>query len=279
MSFYQYYPAGGYNLTGSFTSQQQQQQPFPFPFNMQQQQQQQQQQQVIPAQSPAFPQVSQGERSSKLFFVPGSEIRRVRLSALDLSSREALLAKAKAVGNSDALNNAFWFQDEDGDWITCDSDLDFSEFLRCTSTLKVLKLKFRRDDIKKPLDEKETESSPLQPQVHQAEKEQAPIVDGDFVCDSCNHHIVGKRYHCLFDACDNYDLCEKCYKVRAAFHTIEHPFQEFNPSGKPNLSAKYASQLQMLKNMGVDDEERIIMLLEKANGNVSRVIEEYFNHH
>jgi hypothetical protein len=49
-----------------------------------------------------------------------------------------------------------------------------------------------------------------------------------FLCDVCGKNIETSksRYHC--HACEDFDLCEGCYELKACFgsHKSEHPIQK-----------------------------------------------------
>lgn len=64
-----------------------------------------------------------------------------------------------------------------------------------------------------------------------------PVRHHGTTCDNCgDRDFAGVRYRCLY--CPDYDLCEKCYQRRSAFHPPNHTFETLaRPKGSPDTAA------------------------------------------
>jgi len=70
------------------------------------------------------------------------------------------------------------------------------------------------------------------------------------VCNTCETQIVGKRYKCTDSACQDFDLCERCYGFKNEVHSPIHQFIELNPVTSSNNCSQYRGRCQWRRQCG-----------------------------
>ncbi|KAJ3328520.1 hypothetical protein HDU76_009814 [Blyttiomyces sp. JEL0837] len=88
------------------------------------------------------------------------------------------------------------------------------------------------------------------------------------VCDGCNaRSFTGQRFTCT--TCPDFDLCGSCHEKASEIHNSQHEFDK----RKHPVEIEEDRAVEMVKEMGFFDEEKVRDLLRRYEGNLSRVLD------
>lgn len=171
----------------------------------------------------------------------------------------------------------FFYQDADNDWITCDSESEFSEMLvvlRNDETIR-LKINLAQRDVN-------SISDPIP-------VEKQDLIDEDVCCNLCfektgQQVAIGKDSVYRSTTTEDFDLCSSCFaKADQGEYKlyVGGKFKEIVKKNVPSISQPitpvkktFAEQLGLLREMGFLDEVKCTEFLIKNNGDLQACVKD-----
>ena len=224
-------------------------------------------------------------------FLPNSDVRVFSIN-LPTTMQKVLDQAMDYCPEIDRKIIKFQYQDDENDWISCDTLDEFKELLLWTQNSEILKLKIL---LRKP----EERQSFIQDKIEIPEEikpeETIETIKEELCCNKCyeqtksQNPINGNIYRCA--ECEDFDLCQQCFDKRTEFHP-NHRFKEFidnkftkivstveikkpEPPIEPKVEVDpYETQKSLLEEMGFSDKDLNLEFLKKHNGNLQEVVKD-----